>query len=255
MESSEQKNEPIDIVLPLGRGTCRANWELRFALRSIERHAQGWRRVVIVGHDPGFLQGDRVRVIKFPEPPFNKEARIAAKVTRAFKDPRVSDYVAFWNDDFILMRETDVRRIPAFRRPCSLAQSAKGSSGGYQKALRTTGRLLKEAGRPDWQYDIHTPIVFHRPRFEALRQWWVQSEASTNGLVVKSVYANNARKFPGPVYDDCKIRGFTAATLGRIKKRFVFSYADTAFLNGLKEWLLMEYPNPSSMEIPPKEQP
>lgn len=243
-------NSDIDILLPLGPETGDHYWETRFALRSIEKNANGWRRVIVLGKDPGFLSktSDKILFVPLHEFPCNKEARISNKVVWAFKNiSDISDYVAFWNDDYALLKPTDVRSIPFFRKREDLIKCANGSAGRYQTAIKTTGRMLTKEGHPMWQYDLHLPIVYHGDRFLELKWWWAQSQMTTHGLLVKSIYSNVWLPEPGPVHTDCKMQSIEE--LARAQDRFCFSYNDMAFNNGLKDWLKKQFPDPSSMEV------
>lgn len=237
----------IDILLPLGPDSQHRNAETRYALRSICKYAKGWRRVVIVGKDPNFLSEDN-RVTMIPRPEFNgfnKEARIALKLQWAFENVDMTSHVAFWNDDFVLNQEIDVREIPFHRRSYGLMEPK--CTGRYREAELLTGRLLYNAGRPSDFYDIHTPIVYQKDRYTSLAWWWRKSKLSHCGLLVKSVYANNFLDEPGPVLSDCKFRGSTF-NKEVAQRRYLFSYNSEAMKGTLGKWLKELFPEPCPLE-------
>lgn len=236
--------EAVDILLPLGTGSRSGNCELRFALRSIEAHASGFRRVVVVGEDPGFLaDSDRLLLFKCPEAERgNHESRIASKLARALASGVTTPHVAMWNDDYVLTAPVDLRRL-AFHHKGSLPEpgsrkAQKAHRDRYTRALVETGRALAAAGRRSLNYDLHMPTLLQRDWFLALQPWWAASEATSYGYVVKSVYCNAALEEPGEPDPDCKLKTFDGATIeSKTASRWVFSYADGALEGGLHGWL------------------
>jgi hypothetical protein len=244
-------SDGLDILLPLGTGSAYQNLELRIALRTICQHARGWRRVVIVGTDPGFISSDpRVAVVPCPEAAGNKEYRIAAKIAWAFEHAGLTDYAVLWNDDYVLTKPVDVRRVEFYQRGTLIEASFRHGAGRYKRALEATHYALRDENRPALHYDVHLPMIYHRDLFLGLADWWERSRRSGCGLVVKSVYANNVLTEPGPSAADCKLRHCADAVQieHRIKGRWLFSYGDAALQSALKGWLLARYGEPCELE-------
>jgi hypothetical protein len=241
----------IDIVLPLGSGSNHANLELRYALRSIWQHARGWRRVVIVGADPGFVaEHPQIAVVPCAEAEGNKEYRIAAKLAWAFQHAHLTDYAVLWNDDFVLLRKTDVRRIPFYQRGTLIEASFRHGPGRYKRALEATHQALVQTGRPALHYDLHLPMIYQRELFLDLAGWWERARQSGCGYVVKSSYANQVLPAPGPGAADCKLKGCRDAAHidQRVKGRWLFSYSDQSLQGALLPWLRRRFPEPCPLE-------
>jgi len=243
-------SEQFDILLPLGDGSRHGNVELRFALRSIERHCRGYSKIVVVGIDPGFLAPHpRLKFVPRSDFPGNKEARIAQKLAWAFEHAVETGYAVLWNDDYVIQRRVDVRRLP-FYHGLSLPESAARHNGGrYKRSLSLTAEFLENAGRPAWNYDLHLPMIFNRERFLALDHWWRVSRRSSCGLVVKSIYANVHLDAPGPQTTDCKLRWCRDGSFrARIARRWCYSYSDESLDSGLRAHLEAEFPRRSEFE-------
>lgn len=228
----------MDILIPLGTESRWQNNELRYCLRSIERFATGFERIFVVGEDPCFLNGSAVYA-RVPEIGANREARIAFKILWAFENTDVSDEVAIFNDDYVVVAPMDLRAVEYFQQ---------GPLYRLAGAPRVTAAALRAAGKPTLDYDVHYPIIYRRQDYIALLSWWKRSRADNCGFVVHSVYANNLLTVPGPFMEDCKIRGFHPEKFQeQIKGRLLFSYCDGA-LNGLGSWLEKRFTEKSAWE-------
>lgn len=244
----------IDAVIPLGRGSPFRNAELRYCLRSLERHAKGIQRVVIVGNDPKFLSSRGVKHVHCPYFDTNKEARIALKVLWAFQNVDLSDEILFLNDDYVFLQAFDAKKVRPYQKG-PLSESARPREGKerttYQKTLLATHEALKGAKLPAWHYDLHVPIRYRRDKFVALQPWWDKSRSTKDGLVAKSLYGNNVFKpVPGPRWTDLKTAASSEADiLKKTEGRWVFSYSDRAMYGGLEKVLHSWFPDKSRFEI------
>lgn len=254
----------IDFVIPLGRGSQFSNCELRYCLRSLERYAKGVRRVVIVGHDPGFLS-DKVTVLPCPDFPISKEARIAVKVQWAFENHNLSDEILFGNDDYFFTQEFDARTVPFFQRGTLLEDATRHKTllapgetwrpDPAQILLQATHDALVQAKMPAFSYELHFPIRYQRKIYcEKLNHWWELSGKAQFGIAPKSVYGNYVcRKKPGPFRKDLKLARYfgeadVAKRLAEIPERCCFSYGDQAIYEGFELWLYNRFPEKSQFE-------
>lgn len=242
--------EPIDVLLPLGPGSHWDNVELRMAIRSIERHAQGLRRIVVVGAIPQWLrETDRVLPVKRPEFKCNKASRISLKVQWAFEHLDLTDTVAFWNDDYILTRDVDIRTIRDYYHGSLRHPNAKT---GWQRLLEHTASCLAAAGLPTRHYDIHVPILYERAKFLAINDWWERSRREPPGLVAKSVYGNNHCHATAVRSPDAKLGANWRGRIDNVTRLWVFSYGDEALRTGLADWLQQRFPEVSPSEAQPQ---
>jgi hypothetical protein len=250
----------IDVVVPLGRGSNYRNVELRYFLRSLEKYAKGFRRVIILGENPKFLSTRRAEYHPIRQFPFGKATRIALKTLWAFENLDLTEEVLFCNDDYVFVKSFDVRKVPNYQRgdlfersQIQLRQVPPGQvwqPDPYQKLLRETAEALKAAGKPTLDYDLHVPNIYRKTEFLSLKPWWEKSKTYKVGLVVKSVYGNNIFPTPGPRLRDLKLGKWRSHQhlLAAVHDRFVFSYGDAALESGLETSLFKMFPNFSSFE-------
>jgi hypothetical protein len=249
----------IDVVIPLGSGSRFKDLELRYCLRSLERYARGVRRVVIVGQQPKWLS-DQATHVFCPYFDGAKDARIAHKMLWTFEQVDTTREILFANDDYVFLKEFDVREVPPYQKgtlwDASQPKAGHGEPGFYQQVLRATHDLLVLGKLNAYHYDIHVPIRYVREHFIALRPWWDKSKATRNGLVVKSIYANVTRRGipPGPYLPDFKLARFTNveevdALLARYPGRFCLSYSDRPLYENFETWLYGRFPVKSRFEL------
>jgi len=246
-----------DIVIPLGTGSVQNNLELRYALRSIERFASNYHRIVIAGAIPDFVTDNENLVLKIRTEKRqwvqNKEARIAYNIFDALSHPEVTDNIAMWNDDYILCKETDVTTIPFYRNRFTLAEVAeqRETCDYYKRSLAKTCEFLKALQRPNFNYDIHCPIIYNKSTFLQMEPAWTESGKSMYGLVVKSTYSNICLVSEGPIMRDLKFNNNTRKPnyiKDKVEERWIWSYSDKAFTEGVNEFLSKEYPTHSKFE-------
>jgi hypothetical protein len=169
----------------------------------------------------------------------------------ACKNTDISAQFVFWNDDFILVRPTDVSQIPPYQRG-DLKEATYKNQSDYNISLLATHEQLRRAGKPTFHYDLHVPVIYDRQLFIALENWWQKSARLTYGFVVKSVYCNNVSVVAGPTMPDCKVKGFSRTKLDKVlAERWIFSYGDIALQTGLKNWLQEMFPHTSKFESSP----
>lgn len=247
--AAEPVRPPIDIFLPLGPGSQYGNIEIRYAIRSIEQHAIGLRRIVIVGQIPTFLrETDRVQLVSLPEFKCNKASRISLKVKWAFEHLALTDRVAFWNDDYLLLRDFDIRQIPDYYHG-DLWRKRKSK---WHRLLQHTGEVLKDAGYTARHFDIHIPIIYERSKFLAIADWWERSRRDPQGLVAKSVYGNIHCRGTAAATNDAKVQGEWRKRMDDLaRRRWIASYGDGALAAGLGEWMQARWPDASPSEVKP----
>lgn len=247
VETASEK-PAIDIVLPLGPGSRYGDIELRFALRSIREHAEGLRRIVVLGAIPSWLrEADAVVPVRLPEfTKTNKAARIALKFRWAFERLDVTDTVAMWNDDYLMLRQQDIRTIPPIYR----GQLGRKPIGGWRRLLQHTSEILSEAGYGTRHFDIHVPIVYERQKFLAINDWWERCAKDRIGLVAKSVYGNIHYADTAVKGRDCKLQGDWQRRIEteRVTRRWVISYGDGALAARFADWMAKRYPEPAPWE-------
>lgn len=152
----------IDVVIPLGARSTQKNKELRFALRSIEKHLTGVGNVFIVGECPEWA----TNIIHIPltEDPRNRyrDRNIMLKMLEACKDDRVSDDFLMVHDDHFLLVDYEAGKFPYYHMgPMNEGFGQYGETKANTKAL-----LCREIIDTIINFDCHCPILFNKHRFK-----------------------------------------------------------------------------------------
>lgn len=237
----------MDIVIPLGSGSKHNNLELRYTLRSIEKHiliplCQEPGQIFLVGDRPDFIHNViHIQAYDTPESKW-KEQNIFQKVMAAIDDPRLSDDFILFNDEhFLLEPFTGTYYDQGFLKD-SLASRTLHES--YANTIRNTLRMYPEG----LDFDVHCPMVMNKGLFRACvaqAEWHLPF-----GFSIQSLYGNGCVK-GGDYHSDCKIRlPFSSEKiLAMIKNWAFFSIGDEA-LNKEMELVLSElYPHKSVYEL------
>lgn len=179
----------IDIMYPLGTGSTWQDNEIRFSLRSVEKHLKGVGKVYVVGNKPNWL----VNVVHIPAKDTNKipDINICAKTLRACRSD-ISDTFLFMNDDHYLLSDFQADKFPFLHSGDLLARIQKRTKDDYQKRLVNTFNALMTNGLKTNNFDIHVPILYNKRMFKKIMEYYDWS--IPNAFVIKSLYANSIQK-------------------------------------------------------------
>lgn len=232
------------IVIPLGAGSRNNDLELRYCLRSIEKHLTGYGDIFIVGEKPDWLRN----VIHIPCPDYgdktyDKEHNIYCKIMAACADDRVTDDFLFMNDDHFLLQNYEAGKFPYY---CQGWLSEFLTVSDYKHTVNNTVEWL--LGRDCPYFDIHCPILYNKEKFG-----WCVSHADWEkkfGYCIKTLYCE-INAITAPEYPDLKINeSYHSAQIHKlIAGRAWFSIGDKAFNGGIKKVLQDLYPKKSRYEI------
>jgi hypothetical protein len=233
-----------DVIIPLNNRSYQKNIELRYCLRSIEKHLTGVGNVFIVGHCPEWARN--VIHIRFDEDPRNRfrDRNIMLKMSEACKDARVSDDFLMVHDDHFLLADFEAGAFPYYH----MGHMMPGV-GQYGETKRNTEHLLCPLpGIPIYNYDCHCPILLNKQLFMrsvALADW-----SKWYGYCMKTLYCV-MNGIDGEYMDDIKIR--MPLTADEIKQAIAgrkwFSIGDRCFApGGMMDVLNELYPNKSKHE-------
>src|SRR5688572_29644823 len=196
---AEKEKPGIDVVYPLKEfGSRWKDNEIRYSLRSVEKHLHGVRNVYIIGHKPEFLQN----VIHIPAKDADEipDNNILQKVLVACKTPEISSPFLFMNDDHYLLADFDAETFPSYKFHTLSAYVERRGNDGYGRRARNTLKYLKDNGLPDNFFDIHFPILYDKKKAKEI---FSKLPKIPDGYILKSIYAN-ALRLPGEEIRDCK---------------------------------------------------
>jgi hypothetical protein len=240
---------PVDIMIPLGSGSKHADIELKYCLRSIEKYLFKYRDVYIVGQLPAWpIQN----IIHIPAEDNNqKEVNIKNKILAACAEKKLTEHFLFMNDDHFFLHNTVASEYPYYHKGTltdSLSRRIeKGWTEGYYLTLQNTCRALQKEQLPINNFDIHTPVLYHKLDFVTIAKrynWDVEMS-----LAIKSIYCNS-KKINGQRLYDCRIN--KALTLQEITAKFgnrnVFSVGDDGLSETMIQFLDNRFPTKSRYE-------
>lgn len=226
----------IDLVYVIGKGSRWHNNELRYSLRSIEKHLTNYRDIWIVGDLPDFIQGvNHIPAKDFQPTPGDN---IRQKLLKACRNTDISDTFLFFNDDHYLLSDFDAVEFPDFY--CSTIREAlrNRAMDSYGVRMQNTLKLLDSHSLPVKYFDVHYPMLFNKKLFietcgtlEPKKDWYI----------LKSLYANTL-KIEGKEVRDCKSKD------APLEKALCFSTLPR-IVEGTQLWFEKKFPNKSRFEI------
>jgi hypothetical protein len=249
------------IVIPLaanGFGSRYSNIELKYCLRSIEKHLSGYGDIFIIGHMPSWVRGCIHIPATDEDRTWWKERNIYRKILLACEDPRVTDDFLFMNDEHYLLSDFVAGEFPYYWDGFMYEQA--GREDQYGGSARNTQEALIEGmgRRVGRNWDAHCPILYNKKAFNWLSNFnW----GNKHGYCIKTLYCeyefmqvveDENSPVPGIRYPDLKINQPLPAE--KIKEliagRHWFSIGNKALDVGSGMAAVLEelYPNKSSYE-------
>ncbi len=192
--------EPIDIVIPFLDKGNRSN-ELRFCLRSIEKHLSGYGDIYIIGSLPDWAAGVKHTPLSDSRDPKKHEQNIFRKIIAGWENG-ASDKVLHVHADHYLLSYYTAAKFPYYTHRL-LLQGAAENQGAYRTTLIRTDKLLRNMLLPVKDFDCHCPIIYERDKF---LEAFAGLEWKDYGLAIKSLYCNYW-EIPGEPCTDLKITG------------------------------------------------
>lgn len=259
-----------DVVIPLGSGSHANDLELRFALRSLEKHFLDLGRVFICGCRPDWLQD--IEHLDLPDTNrHNKDANLVGKVLSACK-AGVSKLFLRQSDDQVMLVPCRTEDVKAYHAGDLADRVGRNSywEGGWKLRLRATGHWLRVRGFPTLHYDTHLPMIYDRDKFvQIMHEFpWKQYEGDRPkkgkwakvprevGFTINTMYCNQAAVNPAHLGNE-KIslgKGSANWNVPKIRRKLTgrkyLGYDDAGFTPALQQVLYELFPTPSRFEKP-----
>jgi hypothetical protein len=237
-------DNPIDVVIPLNHRSFWNDNELKYALRSVQKHLKNYRDIFIIGNKP---RGGIFNVghIPFPDQFIYPARNIFAKVMKACKVEAISDNFLFMNDDHFLLHNFEADKFPFFFK--GFLREDLNNQTDYKHTIENTINVLN-GSHPLKNFDTHTPILYNKKRFVEtldLYDWDIP-----HAYAIKSLYCN-VQNIVGVYEPDGKIRRAKETTMLRnyLSSKKVFSIDDTAINSDLEIYFKHLYPDKSKYEL------
>lgn len=232
-------NNLIDIVFSLGKGSYKDDIELRYSLRSIEKHLKNYRNIYIVGELPHWIKNVTHVKIKDHAGLENKERNIYRKICAACEIPGLSEDFIFFNDDHFLLQDIEAHQFP-YHHKGFMDNEGRKYGESYLITLKNTMHLFTGTNN----FDTHCPIIYNKKKFLSMPLKW-----KPYGYCLKTCYCN-LNNIEGEYYEDCKIKPALnfETFMSVIKDRIYFSIDNGAFKGELLKVLEYLYPVKSKYE-------
>lgn len=187
----EGKKNTYDVFIPFKAGASAAmDQELRFALRSIEKHLKNYNNIWLAGTSkPDWLTG--VNFVKVKDDRGGKQMNIHDAIKAVFNQPGCAENLIFWADDNAVIQDVDALKFPVVATENNMIDYDQNGKWWY-RTLKTTGDLLKSHGFPTLSYEAHTPVVFNKEKYLQLDQEF-NFYGYPVGLCYISMYYNRYR--------------------------------------------------------------
>lgn len=192
---------PISLVYVIRDDTDSSAWELKFSLRSVAKNLSGIANACIVTNAlPPFVNPETVSLIQETDGERLKDANICRKILAACNDGRVTDDFLFINDDHFILKPVDAREIPPYNKGRLMEKYNLWTS--YSRLLEKTHKFLRAASLDITHFDIHTPIIYNKAKFQQMAQFFKWKQ----GVVIKSLYGNFHQLDSSHLMEDLKIK-------------------------------------------------
>jgi hypothetical protein len=178
----------VDVVIPLAWHSTNDYLELRYALRSLEKHMLNVGNVFIIGHTRPAWLTDEVTHIKKNDTSKYASVNIKEKLLYACDVAVISDPFLLLNDDHFLLRQFDAAALPFYYNGLLVEKYLSCARTPYGRLLENTIIALERVGAGTRHFDIHCPVLYEKRIFKSIINgfdWSVHQ-----GYGIKSLYCN-----------------------------------------------------------------
>jgi hypothetical protein len=222
--------------------------EIRYSLRSMQKHLSGIGKVFIVGDDPGIFK-DVIFIPCENKHRHNGARNIYEKIVAACRHPDLSPDFVVNSDDYFLLRDFETDKIPYFHcGTLTLTNKLLSPKNYFKIHVENTLRVLTERGLPENNFNIHFPIIYNKEKYLEIMggyDWEIP-----RGYISKSLYTNSMR-IEGELMHDTKIHApkTKPAIYRMIKDKVCFSTNNPAINDPQREVWQELYPEASRWEL------
>lgn len=240
-----------DVVVPLGVGSKWDNNELRYLLRSFEKHFSDLGKVFVVGHCPDWL----INVIHIPfEDRFvrNKDANLIAKVLCACEHPELTELFIRCSDDQLLLKNVCLEDFRA-KYGKNLSEYDWKSVNRWRMRLKNVFQVLSSERKTTYHYDYHYPMLFDKKTFkEVMNSYEWAEDGAGKGFSINSLYFNNVIKLHEKLGNEKATIEYNVGSVDKIRKivgesKFL-GYNDNGLDKELKSFIQDSLPFASKFE-------
>ncbi len=233
----------MTVAYILGDGSKHNNLELRLSLRSVEKNLTP-ERVIVCGHDPGFLSKSVEYIPNFPSKKDEDAAwGIKENLLALCNHTGTPDEFLLMNDDYFILRP--IIDFPYYHKGELRDAMERIGSGIFYGHLLATAVVLEKRKLPTKHFDGHWPIIYSKQKlFNVINEtnWDVPL-----GPTIRSLYCNTLGIEGEYAYDvkaNRPVGDWSAFCLGKS----VISVSDESFDRKCQAHLLSLFPDKSIYE-------
>ena len=220
----------MDVLYYIGNGSRHQNRELRYSLRSLEKHCKDVDNVWIVGNHPPFISGVKYYWIEDS----GQWWQNAFYKTKAAIEAGISDDFLLMNDDFYMLADFTAAKYPHFHR----GDIKDTPQTPYQQAILNTRRILEGMGKPFKHYGVHCPMRINGKKYLELERFYT---GDFYGVPV------SARCLYGNLY--CKGKQVSDCKSNNIKESVTGCYSSKDWAKDALKELQKMFPEPCKWEL------
>ena len=154
----------MDVLYYIGSGSRHNNMELRYSLRSLEKHCKDVDRVWVVGNRPHFLRNVEYLWV---EDKYKWHTNACLK-TRAAIDAGISSTFLLMNDDFFMTADFEAGKYPYYHK----GDMPDIGENEYRKVIVNTRKYLESIGKPFKHYGVHCPMRIEADKYKSLEKFY-----------------------------------------------------------------------------------
>ena len=233
----------MDVVYILGTHSRWQDNEIRYSLRSLQKHMADLRNVFVVGEHPDWLQN--VTHIPMPDGYGLRWKNAYTKTLAACQHPDLSEEFLFMNDDFYMTEPFVGAEWPYYHKG-SLGVAKIGNRLVRGTSGHTTYSLLQSLKKPTANFQMHCPL-----RYEKQKYIDMPISAKEPGIISPRSFYCNFYEIPGTLTKEFFMFGRVSvpSMLSLAKRAPWFSSLNATVTNKeFEQFINILYPEPSRFE-------
>ena len=185
---SELSQRNIDLVIPLSNGSHWQDNEIRYCLRSFDKHFFNLRNVYIVGYKPEFLK-NVIHISVDDSFLQNKDANLINKILIACKREELSEVFIRCSDDQLLLQAVTLEDFQP-KYLYNLTECDFIKLNRWKKRMKATFEYLEQNNYTTFNYDSHVPISVIKKEFVKIMKSIKIEDGIGKGYCINTLYCN-----------------------------------------------------------------
>lgn len=241
----KRRVDVVQFVYPYWHGGANGD-ELKYSVRSVEKNFMGRAHITLVGDRPPWFKGHVIQQQRVGRHMPNRAFRdMLAKMWTIATHPEIHDDFIWMMDDIYLIKPVGLEDLATPR-----AEKWSGQAdNSWQVRKQNTMRVLSDNGYQTNDYATHLP---HHAEKQKLREMYQRFDLAQNTLLWEVLYGNIYRGTPQrsrPFLARVQKRSDTAGYFKMTGTASVFNHTESAWCEGLRNFLDKLFPEPASNEI------